>query len=443
MSQLSLLGSESSQQPRPLSLTKLSVELGRSAAAIGLIVVEGEVHGKVNVYDNGRRYFTLKDRTAQISVYVPATRSRHCRTVSGERVAVTGTVQWLGERGQIQFEAKEIVPVGEGAVTLMVAEVRERLRADGLLDRVRKPLPLLPKAIGVVCGNDAAVKKDIEAVVAERFPGYPLRFCEVTVSGSGAAESILFGLRELCRDADVEVVVLARGGGDAAQLLPFSDETLCRAIAECPVPVVSAIGHEADAPLSDEVADYRAGTPSIAAGKVVPRATDLRARIDGVRWAVEQRAEQTLERAGHRVAMVRWSEALTGRVERASSQLARLTWQAAPQRAVDRGRARLGAIAWSAALDRRFVNGETRLQAIVWDRQIDVRTAAATARLDAAHGRVEALSPARVLERGYAVVRDAHGRVVLDVSAIAVGERIEVTLARGSIGAEVREAASS
>ena len=123
----------------------------------------------------------------------------------------------------------------------------------------------MPRAIGVLCGTDAAVRKDIESVVAARFPGYPLAIEETTVSGPGAALCIIEALARLARRPGVDVVVLARGGGDATALLPWSDEELCRAVAACPVPVVSAIGHEADRPLCDEVADLRCGTPSIAA----------------------------------------------------------------------------------------------------------------------------------------------------------------------------------
>lgn len=442
MSQLSFLG-EPAAAPRPVSLTKLAVELGRTAAQLGLIVVEGEIHGRVNAYDNGRKYFVLKDRTAQMSVYVPASRSRHCRTVTGERVAVTASLVWIPERGQMQLEAREIVPVGEGAVALMVAETRDRLRADGLLDRPRRALPLLPTSIGVVCGNDAAVKKDIEAITALRFPGFPVRFVEVTVSGSGAAESILNGLAALLRDSAIDVVILARGGGDAAQLLPFSDETLCRAIAASHVPVISAIGHEADRPLSDEVADARAGTPSIAAGMAVPHLLDLVARLAAGLERAAAVASQRLARSTNELGSLRWTDALDRRIERGSDRLQRVAWRDAPQRSLDRARTRVRAIDWLAPIGRRQAWSEARLHSIVWERKFEAHHVAAHARLGAASDRVHALSPARVLARGYAVVRDAHGVVVRDPSVLAVGDEIEVTVAGGTVRAVVREARPS
>ena len=187
-----------------------------------------------------------------------------------------GTLVWGNDRGQLLLEAEEVTPIGEGAVAAMIAETRSRLAAEGLLDRPRKSIPRLPRVIGVLCGADAAVRKDIESVVAARFPGYPLAVEETTVSGPGAAVSIIDALQRLSLRPEVDVVVLARGGGDATALLPWSDEELCRAVAACPLPVVSAIGHESDRPLCDEVADQRFGTPSMAAHAVVPDREGLR-----------------------------------------------------------------------------------------------------------------------------------------------------------------------
>ena len=196
----------------------------------------------------------------------------------GERVSVTGILRYQSEWGQLQFEAEEVVPVGAGAVAAAIADARSRLAAAGLLDRARRAIPRLPEVIGVVCGSEAAVRADIESVVAIRFPGYPMEFAEVQVSGPGAAEAVMRRAARLRRPAEIEVIVLARGGGDATQLLTFSDEELCRAIGLAATPVVSAIGHEGDRPLCDEVADLRCGTPSIAAAAVVPSKLELERR---------------------------------------------------------------------------------------------------------------------------------------------------------------------
>ncbi len=274
-------GSGPGHAPRRLSLVRLSGEIARSMAAIGRIAVEGEVH-RPQTFPSGRTYFVLRDRAAQVPVACPARHARRCRAVAGERVIVVGTLVWGNERGQLLLEAEEVTPVGEGAVAAMIAETRSRLEADGLLHQPGRPLPRLPRVIGVLCGADAAVRKDIESVVAARFPGYPLAVEETTVTGPGAAQAIVEALWRLCRRPQVDVVVLARGGGDSTALLPWSDEDLCRAVAACPVPVVSAIGHEADRPLCDEVADLRCGTPSIAAHVVVPDQRQLDDELAGL-----------------------------------------------------------------------------------------------------------------------------------------------------------------
>jgi exodeoxyribonuclease VII large subunit len=172
--------------PRRLSLVRLAGEIARSLVGIGRVAVEGEVH-RPQRPASGWVYFTLRDRAAQISVSCPARNARRCRAVTGERVVVVGSLVWRNEWGQLNLEAEEVTPVGEGAIAAMVAETRARLAAEGLLDRPRRPLPVLPRAIGVVCGSDAAVRKDIESVVAARFPGYPVVFEETTVCGPGAA----------------------------------------------------------------------------------------------------------------------------------------------------------------------------------------------------------------------------------------------------------------
>src|SRR5687767_9078398 len=162
--------------PRRISLVRLSAELGRAAAAVGRIAVEGEVV-KPSQHPGGV-YFTLRDRAAQVSVRCPSNRLARCHVTAGERVLVTGSLSWLTDRGQLQLVAEEVAPVGAGAIAALIEEVRGRLAAEGLLDRPRRTIPRLPQVIGVVCGADAAVRADIESVVADRFPGYPVLFVE-------------------------------------------------------------------------------------------------------------------------------------------------------------------------------------------------------------------------------------------------------------------------
>src|SRR4051794_4958732 len=379
---------------RRVSLVKLTAEIARSIAVIGRVVVEGEVH-RVTRGGRGAIYFTLKDRAAQVSVVCPSSRAARCRAIAGERVSVVGVLSWSADRGQLSFIADEVVPVGAGAIASMITEARARLLADGLLDRPRRPLPRLPQVIGVVCGADAAVRADIESVIAVRFPGYPVEFIEVTVSGPGAVDNVTAAMAWLDERPDVEVIVLARGGGDATQLLPFSDETLCRAVAACATPVVSAIGHERDRPLCDEVADHRFGTPSLAAGAVVPSRAELEDDLDRMWATVDGLLERRLGAATTRLESVDRERALLSGLEVAGARLERATYRLA-------------------------------------SRDPAPRLASARASLVALARQLDALSPARVLERGYAVVRDESGRVVRHAAMLAAGDRIDVQLAAGS-----------
>ncbi len=406
--------------PRRISLVRLSSEIARSVAAVGRVTVEGEV---VEPRIRGSRiYFTLRDRATQVSVTCPASRARRCRAVHGERVSVTATVEYAANRGRISLVAEEVVPVGEGAIAAAIADVRQRLSADGLLERARRPIPRLPAAIGVVCGGNAAVRADIESVVDARFPGYPTVFAEVNVSGPGAAESIIDALRRLDARPDVEVVIVARGGGDAAELLPFSDEGLCRTVAASTTPVVSAVGHHGDNPLCDEVADLRCGTPSLAASAIVPDRARLEGEVDRLRQDVRSGAEVALANGGARLRSADPTDALASglalsasRLDRASVQLARVD---VPGRVAMLGE-RLARLDWTSPLAR--------------------RTSAAEEALRAGRRTLDALDPQQVLSRGYAVVRDASGSVVRDPAQVGAGDALELTVARGRIDAVVAE----
>jgi exodeoxyribonuclease VII large subunit len=314
--------------PRTVTLVRLAGEIARSLAPVGRISVEGEVYRPTRT-GGGRIYFTLRDRAAQMTVTCPQGRAARCRAVAGERVCVVGALTWISERGDLQLVAEAVMPVGDGAVAAMIAEARRRLDADGLLDRPRRPIPLLPRKIGVICGTDAAVRKDIESVVAARFPNYPLRVLETFLSGPSAALSITDALARLAADDEVDVILLARGGGDATQLLPFSDEELCRAVCDCRVPVVSAIGHEGDRPLCDEVCDLRCATPLAAAATVVPDRRELEAELAARQIAVAAAFERRIGVAERRLGAIDTRRAVrqgaglaTARLDRADERLA-------------------------------------------------------------------------------------------------------------------------
>ncbi len=407
--------------PRTITLIRLAGEMARAVGQLGVVAVEGEVH-RPSISRGGWIFFVLRDRAAQIDVKVPRRHVARCRAVGGERVRVTGTVEWSADRGQVHLVATEVLPVGAGAIAALLEATRRSLRDAGLLDRAPRRWPLLPQRIGVVCGTDAAVRADIESVVAERFAGYPVVFEETTVSGPSAPGAIVGALAALVRRPGIDVVIVARGGGDPTSLLPWSSEEVCLAVAASAVPVVSAIGHEGDRPLCDEVADLRCGTPSMAAAAVVPARRHLQAAIDGLGERAERSFIARRDRSGRRLAVVDTSRSVAAGLDLARARVLRAGERMA-----------------AAHPDRSLAAARSRLDAAQWRRPTGEVLGRAAGRLDADARHLRALAPHRILERGYAVVRDADGRVVRRTGDLEVGDRVVVTVAAGSIAARVEE----
>ena len=257
--------------------------------------------------------------------------------------------------------------------------------------------------MGLVCGSDAAAKRDVVETAQKRYPAVRFRIVEAAVQGAGAAAGVAAALRALDADPFVDVIVLARGGGSVEDLLPFSDEALCRAVAECATPVVTAIGHEQDTPLVDLVADVRAGTPSLAAKLVVPDHAAVCAELDGL----AARAGRALE--GRTANARRHLQLLAARPAFADPR----SWITTRRTLLDGAEASL-----------------RRLPALRLEREV--------ARLVNARDRLRVLGPGATLERGYAIVQDDAGAVVRDAGAVAVGQHVGVRLGTGRLGARGR-----
>ncbi|HZT53728.1 MAG TPA: exodeoxyribonuclease VII large subunit, partial [Gaiellaceae bacterium] len=322
----------------------------------------------------------------------------------GEQVHVLGRPALFEQRGEFTLRALTIERLGVGAHLAALERLKAKLAAEGLFAQARKrPLPLVPRRIGVVTGNDAAAKRDLVTTIRARFPPASVLIAETYVQGPRAAAEIAAALQALGRQPGVDVVVLTRGGGSFEDLLPFSDERVVRAVAACPVPVVSAVGHEQDTPLCDLAADVRAATPTAAAELVVPLLSEVCARLDRARAALARTVLTTLERDRQRL-------------ERCGERL-----RAAPRRALEREALRLA-------------RAHERLRlapALAVERK--------RAALETTAAKLAALSPLRTLERGYAIVRTDAGHVVASSAQVAAGARVEVTLARGGFGARVED----
>jgi exodeoxyribonuclease VII large subunit len=352
-------------------------------------------------------FFTLKDPAEGSSVGVTMPRGRFdglgLDLADGERVHVFGRPELFAQRGDFKLRALTIERFGLGAHLAALERLKAKLAAEGLFAAERKrPLPLLPRRIGLVTGNDAAARRDVLATIQSRFPGARVLVAETYVQGPRAAGEIVDALAELARQPEMDVIVLARGGGSFDDLLAFSDERLVRAVAACPVPVVSAVGHEQDTPLCDLAADARASTPTAAGKLVVPELAQLSGRLDRSREALGRSVRRTLERDAHRLG--RTAERL----------------RAAPRVALERERLRI----------ERAHERLQRAPALAIERK--------RATLETTAGKLVALSPKATLGRGYAIVR-AGMHVVTASHELNVGGRVEVTLADGAFGARVED----
>lgn len=421
------------------TLTRLLAEIARSLARIGKVAVEGEVVKPI-ARPSGWVYFTLADRSARLAVACPGARARRFAGIeNGARVLVTGTVVFTTRSSQLHLEAAEVVPVGAGAIEAAIARTREVLRGEGILDRPRRPIPVLPAAVGVICGTEAAVIGDIESVVADRFPGYPLVFRTVTVSGPGAADAIVGALDHLANRPEVEVVVVARGGGDPAALFPFSDEEVCRRIASMPVPVVTAIGHERDHPLCDEVSDLACNTPSLAAMRVVPDEVGLRGASAALVAGAAEHLGSSLSARRSELARSEPAGLLSARVAAARD---RLEWME-PVGLVEARWAstleRLGWIDLTGGLRSRVVQAAQVVAHGDVTGVLAPLLTSATSRISGLTATLDALDPARILGRGYAIVTSRSGSLVRSVRDVVEGDRLHVTVADGSFGAVVSD----
>jgi exodeoxyribonuclease VII large subunit len=377
-------------------------------ARLPTIWVEGEVTELRRHERWATVFFTLKDPEDGSCVGVTMARGRfdalRLDLADGERVHVFGRPELYEQRAEFKLRALTVERFGVGDHLAALERLKTRLAGEGLFAEARKrPLPFLPRRIGVVTGNDAAAKRDVVTTIRTRFPPASVLVAETYVQGPRAAAEIVEAIRALGEEPDVDVVVLTRGGGSFEDLLPFSDERVVRAVADCPVPVVSAVGHEQDTPLCDLAADVRASTPTAAGKLVVPELTELSGRLDRARESLARSVRRSLERDRQRLA--RSAERLRigprATVEREGVRLERAheRLRLAPALAVERKRAVL----------------------------------------ENSAAKLAALSPLQTLRRGYAIVRTERGDVVASAAGVSPGAHVDVTLAEGGFDARVEE----
>jgi len=412
--------------------------------------VEGEI-SNLKISSLGHVYFTLKDERAQLRgvMFRSAARTLKFKLEDGQQVVAEGQIGVYEPRGEYQLLCERVEPRGLGALQLALEQLKRRLQAEGLLDPTRKrPLPTLPRRIGIVTSLTGAAVRDILKVLARRYPNAQVVIAPARVQGDGASADIARALAALGRVEGVDVVIVGRGGGSIEDLWAFNEEPVARAIARCPVPVISAVGHEVDITLADLVADLRAPTPSAAAELVVSARDEFVTRIDRLRQRARGAVDQRIRRARAAVHQLDARPAYAGfrgglamRGRHAAEILARLERTARDtvqrrQRQYQALRVRLDGL----DLRRRMARMQmriTRSDAAMRTRLTE-RYHAANIRLRSAAGRLDSLSPLGVLGRGYALCWRTDSQTLLrDAADVAAGDALRITLRRGELDCTV------
>jgi exodeoxyribonuclease VII large subunit len=371
--------------------------VGDWVGRLGRVWIEGQIAELTR--RGGTAFLTLRDPVAAVSVRVICPRAvldaNDPPPAEGARVVVWAKPDFNINRGAFALSAIEVRAVGIGELLARLERLRKSLAAEGLFAAARKrPLPFLPGTVGLICGRESAAERDVLRNAARRWPAVRFRVENAAVQGGFAVAEVTEALRRLDRDPAVDVIIITRGGGSIEDLLPFSDESLIRAVAACQTPVVSAIGHEQDMPLLDQVADVRASTPTDAARRVVPDVAEQLELIAGLRARARRR--------------------LAGRLDRELAWLTDIRSRPVisdPVREIDRQQERVEALTMRAR----------RCLATGLDRAAD--------NVSHTRARLLALSPAATLRRGYAVVQHGDARVVRAAAEVGDGETLSIRFA--------------
>jgi exodeoxyribonuclease VII large subunit len=391
----------------PAPVRQIVGAIGQWVDRLGAVWVEGQVIGFNRPAGSGTDFIRLRDKLAEVSVDLTAPRavvdSLPSPLVNGAQIVVHAKPTVYPSRGSLSLQVREIRLVGEGELLARLERRRQLLAAEGLFaPALKRPLPFLPRRIGLVTAQASAAEKDVLEHTRRRWPGVDFAVEYAAMQGPNCAAQVIDAVRKLDADPEVEVIVIARGGGSVEDLLPFSDEALVRAVHAVTTPVVSAIGHEPDSPILDLVADLRASTPTDAARRIVPDVTDEAQRVaqarERIRHSIRRRIvteQEHLDGLRHRPSLADPRSGLVARRDDVEAMRAR----------------------------------SRRVLGHVLDRAED----------DLGHqlARVRALSPLATLRRGYAVLSDAEGTLFSSVADIASGQSVTIRVADGRIGATV------
>ena len=409
---------------------------------------EGWVVGEISnarLAPSNHFYFTLKDSRSALNcvMFKSAFQRMRFKVIDGMEVIVRGRVQVFEQRGTLQLYAEEMEPRGVGALQVAFEQLKRRLEAEGLFDRARKrAIPYLPRRIGIVTALGGAGLRDMLRILFDRFPSMHVIFRPARVQGDGSAQEIAEAIADLNRDGRAEVLIVGRGGGSLEDLWAFNEEVVARAIFRSLIPVISAVGHEVDYTIADFVADLRAPTPTAAAQMVVPSLDELRERVESLGASLASVMERDLSARRESV------DDLSERIRHPDGILGEA------RECVARLEAELAQVASARIAEQRRSVRELRLRLRSPDamvREMRLRTSrlgnnllhgAASAlearrrQLGAMAGRLDALSPLKVLDRGYAVViNKTDSRAVLDAATVRFDDELDIRLAKGRLSA--------
>lgn len=392
--------------------------------------VEGEIFN-VNYHSSGHIYFSIKDAQSNLSATFfrnANARFTHIRLQNGMRILAGGAISVYAPRGSYQLNITRIMLAGEGELRLQIEELKNRLHREGIFDpSLKKIMPFYPVTLGIVTAPTGAAVQDIIRVARTRYPEINILLAPCRVQGDEAPGSICEAIRLLNDPAlGVDVIIAGRGGGSFEDLLPFSNETVVRAFAKSRLPIVSAVGHEIDHPLSDMAADKYAATPSAAAEMVVPESGLLRDLIDdcGLRLRIALRNH-------HRNATERLQRVLQSRVYQEPHSL----WQQREQELDLLVRDLRNSLENALISGRTIYAQHTRLLPVYYRRTLDQKRS----RFELLAERLQNFSPLGTLDRGYAIVRDKHKNIIRNANQVQIGDALELLLAKGRLSVELKE----
>ena len=392
------------QADSPFSVRAISERIGAIIDTLSEVWIEGEL-SEINVRPGSPTIFMrLRDPSADMSISVRCFKNIFDSIAPHEqnaRVVIRSKPTWWTKNGSLSFNISEIRQVGVGELMARLEALKNLLASEGLFDQGRKlPLPFLPNVVGLICGRNSDAGKDVVENAKRRWPGVKFEIREVAVASALAVTEVSTALAELDSDKNVDVIIITRGGGSFEDLLPFSDESLLRLVADCKTPIISAIGHEKDAPLLDLVADWRASTPTDAGKRVVPDMSEELARISNLQDRSNRYIQSRIE-----FELAKLASNMERQIMREPELIISTRRDVIKELAARSHRSMSSAL----ALGREEISG--------------LRT------------QVRTLSPQATLDRGYSVVQTSDGSVVRKASELKSGQRLRLRLAQGEVGA--------